>query len=67
VHSVGSRFIALATVPLALGIAGDTYVVMTEITASAIAGALLAGAALVLLVGLWHFFPVVSRLRRVGR
>ena len=66
VHSVGSRFIALATIPLALGMAGDTYVVMTEITASAITGALLACAALILLVGLWHLFPVISRLRRAG-
>lgn len=66
VHSVGSRFVSLATIPLALGLAGDTYVVMTEITASAIVGALLAGAALMLLVGLWHLFPAVSRLRRLG-
>ena len=66
VHSVGSRFIALATVPFALGLAGDIYVVMTEITASAITGALLAGAALMLLVGLWHIFPAVTRLRGVG-
>jgi Family of unknown function (DUF6328) len=66
VHSVGSRFIALATIPLALGLAGDLYVVLTEITGSAITGALLAGAALMLLVGLWHLFPVVSRLRRAG-
>jgi Family of unknown function (DUF6328) len=66
VHSVGSRFIFLATIPLALGLAGDIYVVITEITTSAIVGALLASAVLMLLVGLWHLFPVVSRLRRVG-
>ena len=44
------------------GLAGDTYVVLTEITASAVAGALIAGAALLLLVGLWHAFPAVVRL-----
>ena len=66
VHSVGSRFIALAPIPLALGLAGDTYDVLTEITASAVAGALIAGAALLLLVGLWHAFPAVVRLRRLN-
>jgi len=48
------------------GLAGDTYVVLTEITASAVAGALIAGAALLLLVGLWHAFPAVVLLRRLS-
>ena len=65
VHRVGSRFIALATIPLALGIAGDLYVVLAEITASAMVAAVIAGAALLLLVGLWHAFPAVVRLRRL--
>jgi hypothetical protein len=64
VHAVGSRFIALATIPLALGIAGDIYVVLAKITASATIAALIAGAALLLLVGLWHIFPAIARLRR---
>jgi hypothetical protein len=61
---VGSWFVTGATVPLALGLAGDVYVVLTEITTSVRISASIAGAALVFLVGLWHVFPVVVRLRR---
>jgi hypothetical protein len=56
-------FVTCATIPLAFGLAGDVYVVLTEITASARVGASIAGVALVFLVGLWHVFPVVVRLR----
>jgi hypothetical protein len=42
------------------------FSVLTEITASAVAGALIAGAALLLLVGLWHAFPAVVQLRRLS-
>lgn len=64
VHGVGSWFVAGATIPLAFGLAGDVYVVLTEITTSARIGASIGGVALVFLVGLWHVFPVVVRLRR---
>jgi hypothetical protein len=64
VHRVGSWFVTCATVPLAFGLAGDVYVVLTEITASAKIGALIAGIALVFLVGLWQMFPAVIKLRR---
>jgi hypothetical protein len=64
VHRAGGRFVTCATIPLALGLAGDVYVVLTEITTSAMIGASIAGVALVFLVGLWHLFPVVVRLRR---
>jgi hypothetical protein len=64
VHGVGSWFVTCATTPLAFGLAGDVYVVLTEITASARIRASIAGGALVLLVGLWQVFPVVVRLRR---
>jgi hypothetical protein len=67
VHRVGSWFVISATVPMAFGLAGDVYVVFTEITASAMIGALAAGIALVLLVGLWHAFPFVRRLRQFRR
>ena len=63
VHGVGSWFVTCATIPLAFGLAGDVYVVLTEITTSARIGASIAGVALVFLVGLWHVFPVVVRLR----
>ena len=64
VHRVGHCFVTCATIPLAFGLAGDVYVVLTEITTSARIGASIAGVALVFLVGLWHLFPVVVRLRR---
>jgi hypothetical protein len=67
VHRIGSRFITCATVPLALGLAGDIYVVFTKITASSVIALFIAAMALVFLVGFWHAFPVVTRLRRLRR
>jgi hypothetical protein len=64
VHRIGSWFVTCATIPLALGLAGNLYVALTEITASARLGALIAGLALVFLLGLWHVLPAVIRLRR---
>lgn len=63
VHRIGSWFVTCATVPLAVGLAGDVYVVFVEITASPIIGILVACIALVLIVGLWHALPLVSRLQ----
>ena len=57
---VGSVLVTAATIPLALGLAGDTYVVITKVTASDTVAAVAAGAAFVLLVGLWHAFPLVA-------
>jgi hypothetical protein len=67
VHRFGSWFVTCATAPLALGLAGDIYVVLTEITASAMTGILIASFTLVFLVGLWHVLPAVIRLRRLRR
>ena len=64
-HRVGSWFVTCATIPLAFGLAGDVYVILREITASARLGAVIAGLALVFLVGLWHVLPAVIRLRRI--
>jgi hypothetical protein len=60
VHRFGSWLVTCATAPLALGLSGDLYVVLTEITASAMVGAFTASFTLVFLVGLWHLFPAVS-------
>jgi hypothetical protein len=65
VHRVGSWFVTGATVPLAFGLAGDVYVVFAEITASWITANVVAGITLIFLLGLWHAFPVVTRLRRL--
>jgi Family of unknown function (DUF6328) len=67
VHRIGSWFITAATVPLAFGLAGDVYVVLAQISASAFIGALIAGTALILLVGLWHALPLISRRQRRAR
>jgi len=64
VHSVGSWFITAATVPLALGLAGDVYVVIAKIADSHAVGAAAAAASLVLLVAFWHALPLVMRWRR---
>jgi len=60
---VGSRLVTVATFPLAVGIVGDVYVVITQISHSETVGivaALFAGA---LLTGLWLAFPLAARRR----
>src|SRR6202040_1422381 len=51
-HRVGSVLVTAATVPLALGLAGDVYVVVTKIMGSPAAGLIAGSLALVLLMGL---------------
>jgi hypothetical protein len=60
----GSRFVTLSTVPLALGLAADVYVVSTRIFRSDVAAAITGLAVLALLVGLWHALPLALRGRR---
>jgi hypothetical protein len=67
VHRFGSWLVTCATAPLALGLSGDIYVVLTEITASAMIGVLIASFTLVFLVGLWHVLPAVIRAQRLRR
>jgi len=59
-HRVGSVLVTAATIPLALGLAGDTYVVIGKITASPAAAISAAGAAFTLLIGLWHAYPLIA-------
>ena len=54
VHRFGSWLVTCATAPLALGLSGDIYVVLTEITASAMIGAFTASFTLVFLARLIH-------------
>ena len=60
VYRVGSLLITAATVPLALGLAGDVYVVFTKISGSHVLGATAGGCTLLLLTGLWHAYPLVA-------
>jgi hypothetical protein len=64
-HRVGSMLVTAATVPLAAGIAGDVYVVITKIAGGEI-GLASAVLAILLLFGLWYGVPLVARWRGAG-
>ena len=59
-HRTGSILVTAATVPLALGMSADLFVVMAKI-AGAAAGAVIAGLALAGFIALWHVYPAVRR------
>jgi len=59
-HRVGSVLVTAATIPLALGLVGDVYVVITKIVGSRTGGLIAGSLALVLLIGLWHAYPLVA-------
>ena len=60
---LGSKFILLATMTLALGLAADVYVVIARIAGEGF-GFAAAMLALVALVGVWHLSPLVLRWQR---
>jgi xanthine/uracil/vitamin C permease (AzgA family) len=66
-YRVGSALVTAATIPLALGLTGDTYVVMNEITTSPAVAIAAAVATFILLIGLWHAYPMVTAARRTHR
>jgi hypothetical protein len=66
-HRTGSALVAVATVPLALGLGCEIYVVIGRIFASSAIGAAAAIAATIGFIGLWHLYPVAIRLRAGGR
>jgi hypothetical protein len=66
-YRVGSALVTAATIPLALGLAGDTYVVMSKITISPAVAFAAATAAFILFIGPWHAYPLVTATRRAGR
>jgi len=66
-YRVGSALVTAATIPLALGLAGDTYVVMFKITISPAMAIAAAVAAFILLIGLWQAYPMVTAARRTHR
>jgi hypothetical protein len=57
-HRVGSALVAAATAPLALGLAGDIYVIIGKIF-DPTTGLGAAAFALLVLVGLWYGYPLV--------
>ncbi len=65
-HRVGSALVTAATAPLALGLAGDVYVVITKIAESPAAGLAAGTLALVSLLGLWYAYPLLAASVRTG-
>jgi uncharacterized membrane protein YuzA (DUF378 family) len=59
-HKTGSLMVTAATVPLALGISADAFVVIAKIAGTA-AGVSVAVLALAGFVGLWHVYPLLRR------
>jgi MFS family permease len=62
-HKVASRLLVVATLPLALGLTGDTFVVVRKVLDSVPAALVAAGANLLLCLGLWFGFTLVQRKR----
>lgn len=60
-YRIGGRFVLAATVPLALGLSGDLYVVIEKIAGSRVVGAIVAAVALAGLIGFWHVYPAWLR------
>lgn len=63
-HRVGSILLTAATIPLALGIAGDVYVVMAKILDSSTSALLVGVVSLIVLIGLWHVYPMLEAYLR---
>ena len=63
---VASRFVVAAPLPLALGIALDTFVATSRALGSYRAASLLSLVAIVVLLGTWYVYPFAKRLARKG-
>jgi hypothetical protein len=62
-HRVASAFVLAAMVPLALGVAGDVFVVVRKLTTSSPVALVVAGATLLFLYGVWFGFTLYRRRR----
>jgi hypothetical protein len=63
---MGSWFVIVAPIPLALGIAGDLYVATSKASESAALGTVLALVGLGVLAALWYALPFALRARHTG-
>jgi hypothetical protein len=61
---LGSAFVIAASLPLALGIAADVYVVFLKITHSSATAIAVSLMLLLAMLGLWYFYPIWLRARR---
>ena len=64
-YQVGSILITVATFPLALGIAGDVYVVLSKIAGETV-GVICGVVAAAILLGMWYAIPFAARLSGAG-
>ena len=64
VLAIGGRITILALLPLAMGMAGDSYVVLSRVLGSTGPAAVAAPLVLLCLIGLWFGWPFVERLQR---
>jgi hypothetical protein len=64
-HRTASRLLLVAMIPLALGIAGDLFVVARKVTESAAFAVAVAAAALLFFYGLWFGFTFYRRRQSV--
>ena len=62
-HKMGSHAVTAATIPLALGIAADVFVVVSKVLGSLPLALVGAGATAAGFVGLWHIYPLILRAR----
>ena len=62
-HSMGTFAVTAATVPLALGISADVYVVVMRIMDTLFVSILFAAMTAIGFVGLWHVYPLLVRMR----
>ena len=61
---LGSRLVIGAALPLAVGIAGDVFVVFFKVTEARDVGLLASAASFLVMTGLWLVYPVWCRARR---
>lgn len=61
---IGGRITTLSLLPLALGIAGDAYVVWTQMTGMTLGAAIAGGIVLLVLLSLWYAWPLADRLSK---
>jgi uncharacterized protein DUF6328 len=66
-HKVASRLLLASSIPLALGLTGDCFVVVRKVLDSTTAALVASGLNLLLCLGLWFGFSLVQRARRTRR
>jgi hypothetical protein len=66
-HRIGSRFVVVSAVPLAIGITADLYVALTRALDSPALGLAIAGSAGAVLLALWFLQPLILRAALRGQ